>query len=125
MDEIFIANTPREFATYVVEEVARWASEGCPIMFEARALRTGLFTSLHDHNPLQSSLKVGYSKDGYVTIKIIPPGSLSEGAFITRFQVGNPKLEENLIACFEKLNSGDLSDFITLADARAKWKVST
>jgi len=119
--EVFIANTPRDFAIYIVEEVARWAAEDFPILFEPREFKTGIFGALQSGNVLEQSIKIAFARDGYVTVKICPPDTRPEDALITRFVVADPNLMNNMVACFERLDQGDHSDFLPLAKAREVW----
>ena len=115
-----IVNTPEDFVDYVMDELGRWAAENCPIMFKARAFQTSLFSHLYEgENNNVSPLNVKFTKNGFVVVRVIRP---DESYVVARFQVANPKLRDNMLVCFEKLDDEDYGGFVNIEEARTQWR---
>jgi hypothetical protein len=114
-----LVNTPEEFTDYIMDELGRWIAEGCPIAFKARRFKTGLFSFLYDSEVQRSPLNLKFTSNGYVVVRVVKPDN---SYVVARFQMANPKLKENMMECFEKLDGEDFSGFTPIEEARPQWK---
>ena len=122
MNTAFMAHTPTNFADYVMDELGRWISIDCPIAFKSRKFKTTMFEFLTKDNDSKSPLNINFTANGYVVIKMTMSSQDEYMNLVARFLMADPKLRDNLVECFNKLNSEDTSDFILVSEARLKWK---
>lgn len=123
MNAVLEVKTTTDFADYIMDELGRWIALDCPVVFESRKFRTGLFAFLYEGEIRHSPINIKFTNNGYVVFQVNSPGDVNVFASqVARFEMANPSLRENMISCFDKLENQDFSDFASYKQANEQWK---
>ena len=123
MNAVLEVKTTTDFADYIMDELGRWIALDCPVVFESRKFRTGLFSFLYEGEIRHSPINIKFTNNGYVVFQVNSPNDANVFASkVARFEMANPSLRENMISCFDKLENQDFSDFASYKQANEQWK---
>lgn len=121
METLHILRSSEELADYLLDELGRWIAEGCPEIFKSRKFKTSLFSHLYDREIKRNPLSFKFTNNGFIVIRII---TIDDAYMAIRLPIADPRLRDQLIDCFVKLDAQNFEDFMPVDQARVQWRRS-